>query len=73
MVGAVSLADEADGRVISLGFSVKLTPPQDGRLGDTDAASEIGRRLILEAVTALKSTGEAGGFAVEAKAWQVVY
>lgn len=67
------LAAKAEGRVISIGFHVRLTPPQDGRLGETDAAIEIGRGLIHEAMLMLKNTGEAEGFVVEVEAQQVAY
>ena len=67
------LAAKAGGRGISIGFHVRLTPPQDGKLGDTDAATEIGRGLIREAMLMLTNTGEAEGFAVEVEAQQAVY
>lgn len=65
------LASSAEGRVISMSFRVKLIPPQDGALGETEPAMEIGRGLIREAM--LKNTGEAEGFAVEVEAQQTVY
>lgn len=63
----------AEGRIISIDFHVRLTPPQDGRLGETDAAMAIGRGLIREAMLLLKNAGEAEGFEVEVTARQVVY
>lgn len=65
------LASSAEGRVISMSFRVKLIPPQDGALGETEPAMEIGRGLIREVM--LKNTGEAEGFAVEVEAQQTVY
>ncbi len=67
------LADQAEGRVISLGFYVRLTPPETGVLGHTDAAIAIGRGLIREAMLLLKMTGEREGFVVEVSATNVVY
>lgn len=66
-------SEKAEGRVISMGFHVRLTPPQTGKLGDTGAATAIGRGLIREAMLMLKNTGEAEGFVVEVEAQQVVY
>lgn len=54
-------------------FRVKFTPPQDGELGDTDAAMAIGNGLIREAMLMLKNTGEAEGFAVEVNVGLTVY
>lgn len=56
-----------------MSFRVKLIPPQDGALGETEPAMEIGRGLIREAMLMLKNTGEAEGFAVEVEAQQTVY
>jgi hypothetical protein len=67
-----SLAAKAEGRVISIGFHVRLTPPA-AEPGETDAAIEIGRGLIREAMLMLKNTGEAEGFVVDVAAEQVVY
>lgn len=66
-------ADQAEGRIISLAFYVRLTPPQGGGLGDTDAAIAIGRGLVREAMLLLKNTGEAEGFVVDVEARQTVY
>ena len=52
---------------------VRLTPPQGGEIGDTEAAAEIGRGLIREAMLLLKNAGEAEGFAVEMDVRQVIY
>lgn len=67
------LADQAEGRIISLSFHIKLTPPQTGVIGHTDMAVEIGRGLIREAMLMLRNTGEAEGFAVEITATNTVY
>lgn len=66
-------ASLAEGRIISIMFGVKLTPPQGGELGDTDAAVAIGEGLIREAMLMLKNTGEAEGFKVEMEVRQIVY
>lgn len=68
----MNLADQARGRIISLSFHVRLTPP-DAPLGETDEATEIGRGLIREAMLLLKNAGEREGFAVEITATNVVY
>lgn len=70
---AVNLAATAPRRIISIGFHVRLTPPQGGELGDTDVAALIGRGLIKEAMLLLKNAGEAEGFVVDVEAIQVVY
>lgn len=64
---------EVNGRVISIMFGVRLTPPQVGPLGDTDQATAIGEGLVREAMLMLKNAGEAEGFEVDIKARQVVY
>lgn len=65
-------ADNAEGRTVSLGFYVKLTPP-DAPIGETDSAMEIGSGLIREAILLLKNAGEREGFTVEIYATNVVY
>jgi len=72
-VPAVNLAAKAEGRVISMSFYVRLTPPQGGEMGETEAAVEIGRGLIREAMLMLKNTGEAEGFVVDVEVRQLVY
>ena len=69
----MNLASKARGRVISIMFGVRLTPPQVGPLGDTDQATAIGKGLIREAMLMLKNAGEAEGFEVEIDARQIVY
>ena len=54
-------------------FGVRLTPPQGGKLGDTDQAVAIGEGLIREAMLMLKNTGESEGFAVDIEVRQIVY
>ena len=65
-------AEQAGRRVINLDFNVRLTPPQDGELGSTDAARLIGHGIIRETLRMLKNMGEAEGFAVEIEVRQVV-
>ena len=71
------LSDKAQGRIIHLSFDVTLIPPGHpvawADLGDTDAAIDIGKGLILEAMMLLKSSCEAEGFKVEITATNVVY
>lgn len=66
------LADKAEGRIISLYFHIKLTPP-DVPLGDTDGADLIGIGLIKEAMLLLKTAGEKEGFSVQITATNIVY
>lgn len=66
-------ASLAQGRVISIMFGVRLTPPQTDHLGDTDQAVAIGEGLIREAMLMLKNTGEAEGFEVDIEVRQIVY
>ena len=68
----LSLAEQAQGRIISAHIDVVLTPPQ-GETGDTDAASEIGSNLIQGALHLLQQAAEKNGFHVEIKTVQVVY
>jgi hypothetical protein len=71
----MSLADRVEGRVIHLSFDITLIPPGHpvANLGDTDAAMEIGRGLVREAMMLLKAAGEAEGFEVQIEASNVVY
>lgn len=69
----MSLASKAEGRVISMNFYVRLTPPQDGELGETDAAMAIGRGLIRESMLVLKAAAEKEGFEVFMDATPRVY
>lgn len=66
------LADKAEGRIISLSFYVKLTPP-DAPLGETEMAMEIGRGLVREAMLLLKNAGEREGFVVDITVSSIVY
>ena len=68
-----NLATKAEGRVISGTVHFKLTPPQDGDLGETDAACAIGVGLMREAMLLLKTTAEREGFEVDIAFSQVVY
>lgn len=68
----MSLASKTEGRIISLGFHVSLTPP-DAPIGETDGATEIGRTLISETMRYLKQAAEKEGFIVEIYATNVVY
>lgn len=70
----MSLADEAGGRTISQSIYIRLTPIKPIEvLGHTDAAMEIGRGLIAEAVKVLVMAAEAEGFKVDVTVGQVVY
>ena len=68
-----NLASKAEGRVISGTVHFKLTPPQDGELGETDAANAIGIGLIREAMCLLKTTAEREGFEVDITYNQIIY
>lgn len=52
---------------------VRLTPPQDGRLGNTDVAREVGKGLVHEALLLIRNAGKAEGFDVDIELTQVVY
>lgn len=69
----MSLASKAEGRVISMNFYARLTPPQDGEIGETDAAMAIGRGLIRESMLLLKAAAEKEGFEVFMDATPRVY
>ena len=73
----MNLSAKAQGRIIHLSLDVTLIPPGHpiklADLGDTDAAVDIGKGLIHEAVMMLKNSGEAEGFKVQIEARQVVY
>lgn len=66
------LADKAEGRIISLYFHIKFTPPA-APLGETDNADLIGIGLIKEAMLLLKTAGEKEGFNVQITATNIVY
>ena len=57
MNASKSLAEQAQGRIISAHIDVKLTPPK-AELGETDAASEIGSNLIQGALHLLQQAAE---------------
>lgn len=69
----MSLADLCEGRIISQTIHVRLEPTRPVELGETDAAMEIGRGLISEAVKVLQCAAEAEGFKVMVEMGQVVY
>lgn len=69
----MSLANSAEGRVISLVFFVRLTPPQGSLLGETDSAMKIGEGIAHEAMLLLKRAGEAEGFAVDVRVQPAQY
>lgn len=54
----------SDGRVISMRFVVKMTPP-DAELDETDEATAVGYGLLHEMMLFLRSAGEREGFAVD--------
>jgi hypothetical protein len=69
----MSLAEKAEGRIISGTVHFRLTPPQAGELGDTDAAVEIGKGLMRESMLVLQEAAKREGFEVEIEFRQVVY
>ena len=69
----MNLAAKAQGRIIHQSFDITMIPPQDGNLGETDMALEIGKGLIREAIQLLRAAAEAEGFKVEIEFGQVVY
>lgn len=69
----MNLAAKAQGRIIHQSFDITMIPPQDGELGETDMAFEIGKGLIREAIQLLRAAAEKEGFKVEIEFGQVVY
>lgn len=69
----MSLAAKAQGRIIHQSFDITMIPPQDGELGDTDAAFAIGEGLMREAMLLLQEAAKREGFQVEIEFGQVVY
>jgi len=64
MAAQVTLADLAEGRIISMSIYVRLTPPQAGEIGETEPAVAIGRGLIRESMALLQTAAEKEGFEV---------
>lgn len=69
----MNLAARARGRIIHQSFDVTMIPPQGGKLGNTDAAWDIGQGLMREAMALLKAAAEKEGFEVQIEVMQVVY
>lgn len=67
-----SLAEKAQGRIISAHVDITLTPPQT-TLGDTDDAWDIGKILIGGAMDLLRKAASENGFKVEIDVRQIVY
>ena len=72
MTTSKSLAEQAQGRIISAHIDVKLTPPE-AELGETDAADDIGHLLIGGALRLLKLAAERNGFKVEISGSQGIF
>jgi len=71
MSAAQNKSEQAQGRIIHLKLDVTLRPPNyavplDG-VGSTDAAMDIGRGLVSEAIGLLRMSAEREGFTVEIK------
>lgn len=61
----MNLAKKTKGRIISYRAEIQLRPKDwAGKVGETDAADEIGNGLIIEALKVLKMACEAEGFEV---------
>ena len=61
----MSLLDQGEGRTVSLYYNVKLTPPVDGPVGETDGASGIIKDLQIAGAEALKKVVEGQGYNVD--------
>lgn len=61
----MTLADQAEGRTVSLYFNVKLTPAADGPVGETDGASQIVKDLQVAGAKALHKVVEGQGYDVD--------
>lgn len=58
------LIDQAEGRVVTLYFKVRLSPPEDMPIGETDGAQQIADVLQSEGSAALKKVVEGQGYNV---------
>lgn len=69
----MSLADKVDGRIIHQSLDLTLFPPDTTNAGHTDAAIEVGARLLSEIHEMIRKHCEAAGFRVELEASWVIY
>ena len=63
----MTLADDTEGRIISIVLNIKISPPQTGKLGHTDRAIHIANGFIVRFKRIIKSIAEHHGFTVEVR------
>lgn len=61
----MSLIDQGEGRIVSLHFRVKLSPPEGMPYGETDGAADIAKVLLETGSAALKEVVAGQGYDIE--------
>lgn len=69
----MKLVDQGEGRVVSLHYSVKLSPPVDGPIGETDSAAEIAKTLQVAGSKALHEVVKDQGYQIDITATAFIY
>lgn len=69
----MSLSDQGEGRTVSLYYNVKLTPPVDGPVGETEGAAEIAKMLQEAGSKALRDVVKDQGYQVDITATAFIY
>jgi len=69
----MSLADQAEGRTISISIHLRLVPPRADRLGHTDAAMAIAAQIVDGIVDGIRQSGITEGFDVTIEPQRLVY
>lgn len=69
----MSLIDQGEGRTLSLYYNVKLTPPVDGPVGETEGAAEIAKMLQEAGSKALRDVVKDQGYQVDITATAFIY
>lgn len=67
------LIDQGEGRTLSLYYNVKLTPPVDGPVGETEGAAEIAKMLQEAGSKALRDVVKDQGYQVDITATAFIY
>lgn len=69
----MSLIDQGEGRTLSLYYNVKLTPPVDGPVGETEGAAEIAKMLQIAGSKALHELVKSQGYQIDITATCFIY
>lgn len=69
----MKLIDQGEGRVVSLHYSVKLSPPVDGPIGETEGAAEIAKALQAAGSKALHEVVRDQGYQIDITATALIY